>query len=86
MLGYAVTYLRISCVGLPFVLITYVGHGVMRGVNQLRKPLQIVVVANVVNIVLEVVGAESLICSRRLEHSASDEEPATTTTAASGGS
>ena len=26
-LEYAVTYLRISCVGLPFVLITYVGHG-----------------------------------------------------------
>ena len=41
-LGYAVTYLRISCIGLPFVLITYVGHGVMRGVNDLRKPLQIV--------------------------------------------
>jgi len=46
-LEYAVTYLRISCVGLPFVLITYVGHGVMRGVNKLTKPLQIVVIANV---------------------------------------
>jgi len=55
-LGYAVTYLRISCVGIPFVLITYVGHGVMRGVNQLRKPLQIVVIANVCNIVLEVIA------------------------------
>jgi putative MATE family efflux protein len=55
-LGYAVTYLRISCVGLPFVLITYVGHGVMRGVNDLRKPLQIVLVANVVNLVLEIVA------------------------------
>ena len=53
MLEYAVTYLRISCVGLPFVLITYVGHGVMRGVNDLRKPLQIVLIANVVNLVLE---------------------------------
>jgi putative MATE family efflux protein len=55
-LGYAVTYLRISCIGLPFVLITYVGHGVMRGVNDLRKPLQIVVVANVVNVFLEIVA------------------------------
>jgi putative MATE family efflux protein len=55
-LGYAVTYLRISCVGLPFVLITYVGHGVMRGVNDLRKPLQIVLIANVVNVVLEIVA------------------------------
>ena len=55
-LGYAVTYLRISCVGLPFVLITYVGHGVMRGVNDLRKPLQIVIVANIVNVILEIVA------------------------------
>src|SRR4026209_4904 len=55
-LGYAVTYLRISCIGLPFVLITYVGHGVMRGVNDLRKPLQIVVVANVANVILEIVA------------------------------
>jgi putative MATE family efflux protein len=55
-LGFAVTYLRISCVGLPFVLITYVGHGVMRGVNNLRKPLQIVLIANLVNIILEIVA------------------------------
>lgn len=55
-LGYAVTYLRISCVGLPFVLITYVGHGVMRGVNDLRKPLQIVIVANIANVILEIVA------------------------------
>ena len=55
-LTYAVTYLRISCVGLPFVLIAYVGHGVMRGVNDLRKPLRIVVIANVVNVILEVIA------------------------------
>ncbi len=55
-LGYAVTYLRISCVGLPFVLVTYVGHGVMRGVNDLRKPLQIVLLANVVNVIFEIVA------------------------------
>lgn len=55
-LGYAETYLRISCVGLPFILITYVGHGVMRGVNDLRKPLRIVLLANVVNVVFEVIA------------------------------
>ena len=55
-LGYATTYLRISALGMPFVLVTYVGHGVMRGVNDLRRPLQIVVVANIVNVVLEVVA------------------------------
>jgi putative MATE family efflux protein len=55
-LGYAVTYLRISCIGLPFVLVTYVGHGVMRGVNDLRRPLQIVLLANVVNVVFEIVA------------------------------
>jgi putative MATE family efflux protein len=55
-LGYAETYLRISCVGLPFVLVTYVGHGVMRGVNDLRRPLQIVLIANVVNVIGEIVA------------------------------
>jgi len=51
----ATTYLRISCVGLPFVFVTFVGHGVMRGHNDLRKPLLIVLVANVVNVVVEIV-------------------------------
>ncbi|MEP7202106.1 MAG: MATE family efflux transporter [Ilumatobacteraceae bacterium] len=59
-LGYAVTYLRISCVGLPFVLVTYVGHGVMRGVNDLRKPLQIVLLANVANVILEIIAVYGL--------------------------
>ncbi len=55
-LEHAALYLRISAVGLPFILIAYVGHGVMRGVNQLRKPLMVVFVANVVNLVLEVLA------------------------------
>ncbi len=55
-LEHASTYLRISAVGLPFVLVAYVGHGVMRGVNQLRLPLLLVVVANVVNLLLEIVA------------------------------
>jgi putative MATE family efflux protein len=59
-LEYAVLYLRISAVGLPFVLIAFVGHGVMRGLNDLRKPLIIVVVANAANIVLELVAVYGL--------------------------
>ena len=55
-LVHASTYLRISAVGLPFVLIAFVGHGVMRGVNSLNRPLVIVLVANVINVVLEVVA------------------------------
>ena len=57
---HAVLYLRISTVGLPFVVVTLVGHGVMRGVNDLRRPLQIVVLANVVNLVLEIVAVSVL--------------------------
>ncbi|MGE0878089.1 MAG: MATE family efflux transporter [Acidimicrobiia bacterium] len=50
----AVTYLRISAVGLPFVMVALVGHGVQRGLNKLAKPLVIVAVANVVNVIGEV--------------------------------
>ena len=49
-----------STVGIPFVLIAFVGHGVMRGVNDLRKPLQIVIVANVVNLVAELIAVYGL--------------------------
>ncbi len=52
----AVLYLRIMSVGLPFVLFVLAGHGVMRGVNQLTKPLVIVAVANALNLVLEIVA------------------------------
>ncbi|MCU1396429.1 MAG: putative MatE family transporter [Ilumatobacteraceae bacterium] len=52
-LAAAVTYLRISAIGLPFVFVTMVGHGVMRGRNNLTRPLVVVLVANVVNVVLE---------------------------------
>ena len=51
----ATTYLRISAIGLPFVWVTMVGHGVMRGHNNLTRPLLVVLVANVVNVVLELI-------------------------------
>lgn len=43
------TYLRIRAVGVPLVLIAYVGHGAFRGVSDTRTPLGIAVLANVVN-------------------------------------
>lgn len=51
----AVTYLRIGSLGLPFALIAVAGQGWLRGVSDLRTPLLIVVVANVANVVLNVV-------------------------------
>jgi putative MATE family efflux protein len=50
----AVVYLRISGVGLPFVLVTLVGNGYLRGVSDTRTPLAIVMAANVLNVVLEI--------------------------------
>jgi putative MATE family efflux protein len=51
----AVEYLRIGSFGLPFALIALAGQGYLRGVSDLRTPLVIVVVANAVNVVLNVV-------------------------------
>jgi putative MATE family efflux protein len=51
----AVDYLRIGALGLPFALIALAGQGYLRGVSDLRTPLVIVVVANAVNVVLNVV-------------------------------
>jgi putative MATE family efflux protein len=51
----AILYLRIGAGGLPFALIALAGQGYLRGISDLRTPLVIVVVANLVNVVLEVV-------------------------------
>src|SRR5918998_5278564 len=48
----AVLYLRIGALGLPFALIALAGQGFLRGVSDLRTPLVIVVAANVVNVLL----------------------------------
>jgi putative MATE family efflux protein len=50
---YALSYFRIAAFGLPAALVTLAGQGYLRGVSNLRRPLEIVVVANVVNLVLE---------------------------------
>jgi putative MATE family efflux protein len=50
---YALTYFRIAALGLPAALIALAGQGYLRGVSNLRRPLEIVVVANVANLLLE---------------------------------
>jgi putative MATE family efflux protein len=59
-LEHATTYLAISAFGLPFVLLGFLGQGVLRGYNDLRTPLKIVVVANIANLVLEIVAVYGL--------------------------
>jgi len=51
---YAVTYLRIAAIGIPSAFLALGGQGFLRGVADLRTPLVIVIVANAVNVVLEV--------------------------------
>ena len=49
---YAVQYLRIAVVGLPFSFLVLGGQGYFRGISDLRTPLVIEVAANGLNIVL----------------------------------
>jgi putative MATE family efflux protein len=51
----AARYLRIASLGVPMALVALAGQGWLRGMSDLRTPLVIVVAANVVNVVLEVV-------------------------------
>ena len=51
----AVRYLRIASLGVPMALIALAAQGFLRGVGDLRTPLVVVVAANAVNVVLEVV-------------------------------
>jgi len=51
--SFAVTYMRIAALGLPFAFLALGGQGYLRGVADLRTPLLIVIAANVVNLVLE---------------------------------
>ncbi|MBI4898092.1 MAG: MATE family efflux transporter [Actinobacteria bacterium] len=49
----AETYLRISFLGAPFVMVVLAGEGYLRGVQRMSVPLKILVVSNLVNVVLE---------------------------------
>lgn len=52
--SFAVTYLRISCAGVPSMLLLLAATGVLRGLQDTRTPLVVAVSANLVNIVLNV--------------------------------
>jgi putative MATE family efflux protein len=56
----AVTYLRISALGVPFVLVSLVGAGVFRGVADLRTPLAIVFTASAANLLVEIIAVYGL--------------------------
>ncbi len=51
---YAVLYMRIAVIGLPFAFLARGGEGYLRGLSNLRTPLVIFISANVLNLVLEV--------------------------------
>jgi putative MATE family efflux protein len=51
---FALVYFRIAAAGLPPALVALAGQGYLRGVSNLRRPLVVVVAANLVNVVLEV--------------------------------
>lgn len=50
--GQAVTYLRISLIGAPSMLLVLAGTGVLRGLQDTWTPLVVAVTANVANVVL----------------------------------
>ncbi len=54
-LEFAVEYLRIAAVGVPFVLIALAAQGVQRGTSDYRTPLVILVASNAANLVIELV-------------------------------
>jgi putative MATE family efflux protein len=51
---FAATYLRIVSIGIPSFFIALGGQGFLRGVSDLTSPLVVIVLANVLNLVLEV--------------------------------
>ena len=50
----AAEYVRIASIGLPFAFLALGGQGYLRGVGDLKTPLYILLAANAVNVVLEV--------------------------------
>ena len=51
---HAATYLRIVSIGIPSFFLALGGQGYLRGVAELRAPLVLIVLGNVLNVVLEV--------------------------------
>ncbi len=57
LVGPGADYLRVRAIGVPLLMLTYVGHGAFRGASDTRTPLWIAVGSNVVNAVLTVLLA-----------------------------
>lgn len=53
--GFATTYLQISALGVPFVLVGLAAQGAQRGASDYRSALVVLITANVINAVVEVV-------------------------------
>lgn len=54
-LGFAVEYLRIAALSVPFVVVSLAAQGIQRGASDFRTPLVILVCSNIVNVVVEVI-------------------------------
>ena len=54
-LDFAVEYLRIAALSVPFVVVSLAAQGVQRGASDFRTPLIILVCSNIVNVVVELV-------------------------------
>jgi putative MATE family efflux protein len=54
LIGPGSDYLRARAFGVPFLMLTYVGHGAFRGASNTRTPLIVAVGSNVLNAVLTV--------------------------------
>ena len=54
-LEFAVEYLQIAALGVPFVLVALAAQGVQRGASDYRTPLVILVASNVANLAIELV-------------------------------
>ena len=52
LIGPATDYLRVRALGVPLLMLTYVGHGAFRGASDTRTPLGIAVGSNVLNAAL----------------------------------
>ena len=50
----AVTYLRISAMGMPALLLVFACQGHLRGLSDTRTPLRVVLASNIANVILEV--------------------------------
>lgn len=50
----AVDYIRIRLLGAPAVLLTMVGFGALRGLQDMRTPLRVAVLVNAINILLDI--------------------------------